>query len=194
MLLESMQHSAERMNRLVGDLQMDTKLGLGKLEIRQQTLRNSDLIQKVIVTFSPLAKAKDVRLIAELDSDLPSVWADQARLFQVFSNLIGNALKFTPANGSITLRTTRRDSQVQFSVEDTGPGIAPNELPNVFYRYWQSKSGSGKGHGLGLGLAIAKGIVEARGGKIWVSSILGQGAAFHFTIPIAQTDSLADAS
>ena len=100
---------------------------------------------------------------------------------QVFENLIGNAIKFTPPGGRITVSAVASDSDVHFSVADTGAGIAPEELPSVFNRFWRAKNT--RRDGAGLGLQICKGIVEANGGRIWVESDPGRGTTFHFTVP-----------
>jgi signal transduction histidine kinase len=118
-----------------------------------------------------------------LDGDLPDIWGDKDRLLQVFENLIGNAIKFTKAGGSITVSAASRDHEVVFQVADTGSGIAPENLPRVFDRFWQA-SRSGR-VGAGLGLLITKGIVEAHRGRIWVESAAGSGSTFFFTIPTA---------
>jgi signal transduction histidine kinase len=104
-------------------------------------------------------------------------------LLQVFSNLGGNAIKFTPANGRIELCVAVTDGSVEFMVRDTGPGISPEDLPHVFDRFWQAKKTARSG--VGLGLAIAKGIVESHRGQIRVVSELGRGSSFVFTVPVA---------
>ena len=110
--------------------------------------------------------------------------ADTARLLQVLSNLVGNAIKFTPRGGVITVRIEPLGDEVRFAVRDTGPGIAPDQVPHIFGRFWQANRKDRRG--IGLGLAIAKGIVEVHGGRIWVESTLGAGSTFYFTIPVAQ--------
>ncbi len=99
----------------------------------------------------------------------------------MFENLIGNAIKFTPRDGQITIGATPGDREVHFFVANTGAGILPENLPHVFDRFWQASSG--KAEGAGLGLAICKGIVEANGGRMWAESAHGHGATFHFTVP-----------
>ena len=101
----------------------------------------------------------------------------------MFSNLGGNAIKFTPENGRIEICATAREATVEFTVRDTGPGIAPEDLPHIFDRFWQAKKAARSG--VGLGLAIAKGIVESHGGGIRVESQLGHGTCFAFTLPAA---------
>jgi Signal transduction histidine kinase len=111
------------------------------------------------------------------------VSSDRERVLQVFANLIGNAIKFTPKGGAIRILAGVEDSNIRFIVADTGPGIPPEHLNHVFDRYWQAKSTAKLG--TGLGLSIAKGIVEAHGGRIWVESPPNQGAQFNFTLPAA---------
>jgi signal transduction histidine kinase len=112
--------------------------------------------------------------------------ADRERILQVFSNLGGNAVKFTRTDGQVEIRVVHRDAMMAFEVRDTGPGIASDELPHVFDRFWQARK-TARG-GVGLGLAIAKGIVEAHGGSINVTSEPGRGSCFAFTLPVATTD------
>jgi signal transduction histidine kinase len=111
------------------------------------------------------------------------VWADRVRVLQVFSNLIGNALRFTPEGGRVTVRARREGARVAFHISDTGKGIAPEHLPHLFDRYWQVKRSR---EGAGLGLPIAKGLVEAHGGHIQVESAPGRGSTFSFTLPVAE--------
>jgi signal transduction histidine kinase len=104
-------------------------------------------------------------------------------LLQILENLVGNAIKFTGAGGVIRIGAARRDADVLFWVSDTGAGIADANLPHVFDRFWQVSKGGRRG--AGLGLPIAKGLVEAHGGRIWVESTLGRGTTFSFTLPAA---------
>jgi signal transduction histidine kinase len=101
----------------------------------------------------------------------------------VLENLVGNAIKFTPGGGRITVGAAPRDNEVLFWVADTGSGISPDQLPHVFDRFWQARKGARKG--AGLGLPITRGIVETHGGRIWVESTLGRGSIFFFTVPQA---------
>ena len=120
----------------------------------------------------------------DVDRGVPDIWGDRDRLLQVFENLIGNAIKFTNAGGCITVGATSRDHEVIFRVSDTGSGIAPENLPRVFDRFWQAATSTNR-QGAGLGLPITTGIVEAHGGRIWVESTPSRGTTFSFTIPKA---------
>jgi len=124
----------------------------------------------------------------EAPNDLPSVTGDGDRLAQVFTNLVDNALKFTPANGAITLSAKKAGDGMEASVTDTGSGVPDDSLPHLFDRFYQadpSRAG-GKQHGAGLGLAIVKEIVEAHGGKIGVRSQAGQGTTFVIHLPLVK--------
>lgn len=123
--------------------------------------------------------------MADVERELPNVVADRERMLQVFSNLGGNALKFTPDGGPLEIRAAGRDGNLEFAVSDSGAGIAPDDIPHIFDRYWQSTR-TGR-HGVGLGLAITRGIVQAHGGTIRVESTVGYGSTFRFTLPIVPT-------
>ena len=111
------------------------------------------------------------------------ILSDAHRLVQLLSNLVGNAVKFTAPGGRLRISAGVADGDICFSVHDSGSGIPAHDLPRVFDRFWQAERGGDLG--AGLGLAIAKGIVEAHGGRIWVESKLGEGTTFYFTIPTA---------
>jgi signal transduction histidine kinase len=111
------------------------------------------------------------------------VQADPDRVLQIFSNLLGNAVKFTPSHGRIVVAAAQDGKLVRFSVSDTGPGLSADERQHVFDRFWQAEE-TGR-FGIGLGLSIAKGLVEAQGGHIWAEGVPGQGTTFFFTLPIA---------
>src|SRR5690606_23781365 len=114
----------------------------------------------------------------------PTIRADRDRLLQALGNLVGNAVKFTPEGGRVGVYVERAGDEVRFEVRDTGPGIPAAQLPHLFDRFWQARH-SGR-HSVGLGLSIAKGIVEAHGGRIWVESEEGAGARFFVTVPAAE--------
>ena len=143
-----------------------------------------DLLRETMEMFANLATSKQVRLEQMVKTPGLAVEADHERVLQVFSNLVGNALKFTPQGGCVTIAAEPQGAMVRFAVLDTGPGIAPEHLPRVFDRFWKKETSGTKG--TGLGLFIAKGIVDAHGGRIWVESRIGQGTAFYFTLPLAE--------
>jgi signal transduction histidine kinase len=171
------------MNRLIGDLLDVSLIEAGQLSIERARLSTGQLVADSLETQQPLASAAALEMGFDLARELPDVWGDQARLLQVLENLVGNAIKFTPPGGRITLGAGARAGEVLFWVADTGGGISPDELPHVFDRFWQARKDARKG--AGLGLAITRGIVEAHGGRIWVESTLDRGSIFFFTIPQA---------
>jgi signal transduction histidine kinase len=129
---------------------------------------------------TPLAEEKSVRLERDVAERLPCITADAGRVLQVLSNLVGNAIKFTPEGGRIVIGAKPVAAGVEFSVSDTGPGIAPDQLERIFGRFWQADAADRRG--IGLGLTIAKGIMDAHGGRLWVESTLGQGTTFRFIL------------
>jgi PAS domain S-box-containing protein len=181
--IDSILRTARRMNSLIDDLLDVTLIEAGQLRIDYARLPTRQLILDAVEPQRPLAASGAVDLALQLADDLPDVRGDQNRLTQVLANLIGNAVKFTPVEGRVTIGAASRDSEVLFWVADTGCGIAPEGLPHVFDRFWQAVKGAH--HGVGLGLPVARGIVEAHGGHIWVESILGRGTIFFFTVPTA---------
>jgi len=182
-LVDVIERSAKRMNRIVNDLLDVTRMGEGRLPVEQTTISTREVISDVIEAQQPLARAASLSLELQVAKNLPAVWADRHRLLQVFENLIGNAIKFTEAGGVITVGASARDREVLFWVTDTGAGISSEDMPHVFDRFWQGTRGERRGMGLGLG--IVKGLVEAHGGRVWVESTVGRGTTFYFTIPTA---------
>ena len=183
--IEVIQRSANRANRLISDLLDVARIQAGGMAVEPVPVETASLVQEAVEAATPLATGKKLRLEREVPENLLAVCSDRDRVLQVFGNLIGNAIKFTPEGGQITIRAENETLAVKFAVCDTGPGIPPEHLPHVFDRYWQAKSTDKLG--TGLGLSIAKGIVEAHGGRIWVESEPGQGASFLFTLPSAPT-------
>ncbi len=179
--LGTVKRSAERMNRLIQDLLDVSRVTGGKMTMAPRDEDLSLLLAEAAAMLRPLAEARGITFQTRGIRDLPRLRVDGARLMQVISNLVGNALKFTPEGGSVTLAGEWGEDGVRVSVIDTGSGISPEQLPHVFGRFWQANDADRRG--LGLGLGIARGIVEAHGGRIWVESELGQGSIFHFTLP-----------
>ena len=184
-LLDIITESAEWMNRLIQDLLDVSRIEAGELAMERRRFRAEALLDEAVHLFRPLAEGAGVDLVLEVSHPLPEVEADPVRILQVLSNLIGNAVKFTPAGGRIRLVVTpeHEGKWVRFSVIDTGPGIALANMGRLFDRFWQAHSAHAAG--AGLGLAISKAIVEQHGGTIAVESEPGAGATFHFRLPAA---------
>ncbi|PYO50240.1 MAG: hypothetical protein DMD72_02965, partial [Gemmatimonadetes bacterium] len=180
--LRIIKRAGERANRLIQDLLSVTTIEAGRLSIAPRKVSVADLFNEAWEMLEPVAREKGLKLVVNAADDLPAVRADPARLLQVISNLVGNAIKFTPSGGLITLSTVRSEGQVVCSVSDTGPGIPPAQIPRLFGKFWQAERGDSRG--VGLGLAIARGIVEAHGGTITVDSAVGRGSVFSFAVPL----------
>ena len=181
--LGAVQRAVQRMDRLIHDLLDLSRADAGRLWIRPAPADAEALLREAIDAHCEIAAAKGITLEATAEEPLPGILVDRERIAQVFSNLIGNALKFTPDGGRVSVRGWRATPEVRFAVEDTGPGIAREDQQHVFDRFWQARNASGLG--TGLGLSIAKAIVEGHGGSIRVESAPGQGSRFEFSLPTA---------
>lgn len=181
--VEAIESSVDQMNTLIRDLLDAAKLEAGTLALSRFPTELEPLLEQVLEVQRPLFVESRLELSMRLAPGLPRVDVDPGRLSQVLSNLLGNAQKFTPAGGTVTLVVEAREQEVCFSVEDTGPGIPEDQREHIFDRFWQGNRLDRRG--AGLGLSIVKGIVEAHGGRVWVESELGRGSAFRFTIPAA---------
>jgi signal transduction histidine kinase/ActR/RegA family two-component response regulator len=187
-LVESMNRAATRMHRLIGDLLDVATIEAGHLSIQRESHSLEELMAEALDTRQAAARAEGLALSSEIDASAGlEVDCDRDRLLQVFSNLIGNAIKFSRA-GNVSIRVSMQGDDHVFSVQDSGVGIAPSALPHVFDRFWRDAAASKDGNGLGL--SIAKGIVEAHGGRIWVESQKGVGSTFYFTLPGATASAL----
>ena len=179
-----MRRAADRMNRLIQDLLDVKRIESGGLIIETRPEHAATIVGEAVEMLRPLATDAGLTLESLVPEELPLIQADPARIQQVLSNLVGNAIKFTPSAGRITIRAERGpDSCVRLCVRDTGTGIPPDQIPHIFGRFWQGRRSDSRG--VGLGLAIVKGIVEGHGGRIWVESRPGVGSEFIFTVPIA---------
>ncbi len=179
--------SADRMSRLIDDLLDVARLDAGHLKVEPAAEPVADLVEEAVALSAHLARQAGVRLTVCADEDLPHVMADRERVLQVLSNLIGDALKFTPRAGEITVGVSAEDGRVVISVADTGPGIPEESRAHLFDRFWKGRSSGSKA--AGLGLAIVKGLVEAHEGEVWVESEAGAGSTFSFSLPLAEKPS-----
>jgi signal transduction histidine kinase len=183
-LTERIDRSAERMTRLIGDLLDASKIEAGVLRIAARPESAASLVDSAVEMFRAVAAEKSIQLSSRTPSSPVNVLCEKDLVLRVFSNLIGNAIKFSPRGSSILVVAKELSGQARFSVMDGGPGIPEAHLPHAFDRYWQQKDSDRRGSGLGL--YIAKGIVDAHGGRIWIESTAGQGTAIHFALPVAQ--------
>ncbi len=178
--IDTMQQAAGRMNTLLEDLLDTSKIDAGRYSITPQKLDVGQMFEEAQALLAPLALDKDISISFAADPDL-RIHADPERLFQVLSNLVGNAIKFTPRLGTVGVHAKSVGDEIVFTVRDSGEGIPKEHLPHVFDRYWTVKEGNP--NGTGLGLYITQGIVEAHGGRIVAESEPGQGSEFRFTVP-----------
>ncbi|NNA70282.1 ATP-binding protein [Pseudomonas gessardii] len=178
--IDTMQQAAGRMNVLLEDLLDTSKIEAGRYTVRPVPLDVSQIFEEAYSLLAPLALEKGVDLSFNAEPGL-QINADPERLFQVLSNLIGNAIKFTPRLGKIGISAMSNGEEIVFAVRDSGEGIAPDQLPHVFDRYWTLAENNPTGSGLGL--YITQGIVKAHGGRIEAESELGRGSEFRFTVP-----------
>ncbi len=175
--------AARRMERLISDLLDLAKIEAGRFAVERKAIDVRALLQEVAESHEPTAREKSIHLATATVDHPCELLCDRDRMLQVFSNLVGNAIKFTPEGGDITLGLDHCGEEVQLSVRDTGPGIGEDERAHIFERYWQAQPTVNRG--AGLGLFITKGIVEAHGGRIWIESQPGAGSTFRFTVPRA---------
>lgn len=180
--VESVRAAARQADGLIQDLQDVSRISAGRLRVERRRVAALDLVEEAANLFEPVMVDAALRFVRDFDPALPTVLADMHRLQQVLSNLLGNAVRFTPHGGAVTLSAHVVDDMLRIAVRDTGPGVTPEDVPRLFERYWQAprllRAGSG------LGLYIAKGIVEAHGGEIGVASAMGAGSEFWFTLPL----------
>ncbi|HEY5270554.1 MAG TPA: ATP-binding protein [Anaerolineales bacterium] len=185
---QQIHQEADRLARLVDDLQELSRVEAGAYPLDIHPMAVSPLVETIIKRFAAQARTKGIELRPNLPADLPPVLADQDRITQVLTNLVGNALQYTPEGGQVTILAARHGHQVNISVVDTGIGIPADHLTNIFTRFYRvDKSRSRQaGGGSGIGLTIARHIVEAHGGRIWVESGgEGKGSTFTFSLKAA---------
>ncbi len=181
-LVRTIESSTAWMNRLIEDLLDVARVEAGRLALERSPHDLVRVISEATVMLEPLIAEKSLTLREELPDYLPRANVDSRRIVQVLENLVSNAVKHTAAGGEIRIHAEASNGEIRVSVRDTGSGIPSENLPHLFDRFWQAR-GARRG-GAGLGLAIAKGIVEAHGGRMWVESELGSGSVFGFSIPL----------
>jgi signal transduction histidine kinase len=183
---EAMHAEARHLNRLVQDLRTLSLADAGELSLTRRPVSVSDLLNRVAGAHQPQAEKAQISLLAGPDSDLPELQADPERLVQVLGNLVGNALRHTPAGGQISLLARLENRAILLQVQDTGPGIPPEELPHIFNRFYRGDQARHQTGGeSGLGLAIVRAIVEAHGGTMFVESEIGRGTTFTIKLPLS---------
>ncbi|MEN4750845.1 ATP-binding protein [Pseudomonas sp. Ps21-P2] len=180
--VDILQRASSRMSSLLEDLLDTSKIEAGRYFIDAERLEVSQLFEDAWSLLTPLALNKFIDLTFHAEPEL-TVFADPERMFQVLSNLVGNAIKFTPKAGSVKVTAAGAGDHVVFTVVDTGEGIGSDQLPHVFERYWRRREGNP--NGTGLGLYISQGIVKVHGGELTATSEEGVGSEFRFTIPRA---------
>jgi PAS domain S-box-containing protein len=177
------QRAGERMNQMIEDLLNLAKIESGNYAITKREVCGCNVVTEAVEMMSAQAQEKNIKIETSGTDQPLQMSCDHTQILRVFSNLIGNAIKFTPEFGWVRVAAEDQGKEVLFTVSDTGPGIAEHHIPHVFDRFWQASKTQHMG--TGLGLAISKGIVEAHGGRIWVTSRFGHGATFLFTLPKA---------
>jgi signal transduction histidine kinase len=171
---------AERMARMIDDLVDFAGIESGRLALERGKHDPAEIITAAREMFGPIAQERGLVFEVNVAKPLPQIDCDSERALQVISNLVANAFKVTPRGGQVSIGAAPQDREIVFFVKDTGPGIEAEELPNLFERFWRSKRPHYKG--AGLGLSIARGIVDAHGGRIWAESQVGVGSTFYFSL------------
>jgi signal transduction histidine kinase len=182
--LQTAQRDIRSLSQLIDDLFEMAQLDAGGLPLERRPNSISDLISDTLESFSAQAGRLGVRLEGSCAPGVDPVWIDAQQIGRVLANLVGNALRHTPASGTVSVQASTTAEGVQVEVANTGEGISADDLPHVFEQFYRGeKSRSRATGGAGLGLAIAKGVIEAHGGRIWVESRPGQGVRFYFALP-----------
>ncbi|HEY1372950.1 MAG TPA: ATP-binding protein [Candidatus Binatia bacterium] len=184
--LTRIKSNTDRLSRLINDLLDLSAIEAGKIDLKRSRVALAPLARDVAETLRPVAADKSIHLEVSAADATVTAWADRDKVIQVFMNLIGNALKFTPAEGKVTVAVERDgEGWAKVSINDTGPGIPTEEAQKIFDRFYQvAAAGRQKARGTGLGLSISKSLVEMHGGKIWMESQPGHGSTFSFTLPV----------
>jgi signal transduction histidine kinase len=187
----SIEAVAQRMEHLIKGMLDVATIEAGRFSVTPAPCDVAGLIREAVEMFEGLSASRQIQLEPGDGTGGLTINADRERVLQVLSNLLGNALKFTPPGGRVRVGVQRQGAMAHFTVSDTGPGVAAPDAPHVFERYWKRETKGQKG--TGLGLFIAKGIVDAHGGRIWVEGEPGRGATFAFTLPVVEPTASASA-
>ncbi len=182
--LDRMEVEVDALTQMVQELLELSRIESGQAPFRLAPMAVAEAVLPAVERLRPQAERSGLRLTVDLPPALPPVLADAERIQQVVTNLVHNAIKFTPTGGEVTISAASGEGEVVVSVCDTGVGISADDLPRIFERFYKADQARRSG-GTGLGLAIAKHIVQAHGGRIWVESIEGKGSMFHFSLPSA---------
>ena len=180
----------ERLTHLINDVLDLAKIEAGKMEWSLENVSMTEVAERAIAATSSLFEQKTLKLVKQIDTDLPDISGDRDKLIQVIINLISNAVKFTD-KGSVTCKVFKEKDEIVVSISDTGIGIAPEDFGAVFEQFKQvgGDTLTDKPKGTGLGLPICKEIVEHHGGRIWLESEIGKGSTFSFALPVSKTGS-----
>lgn len=179
---DSLRRSALQMSRLISDVLDSSRIEAGSLMLNMRQEEVGSVIREALESIQPNADQRAVRIESELDQERRlEIPCDRDRMLQVLSNLLGNAIKFSPWGGTVRVRLDSTDQEIRVAIEDQGPGIDEDQRKMLFEKYWQARQTAHLGSGMGL--SIAKGIVEAHGGRIWVQSSTEKGSVFWFALP-----------
>ncbi len=179
--IQMIKRNAAKGLRLIDDILDMESVAQGKMRLILGAVNIQDLVHEAVDTCAHIAKSKNISIKMFVEGTLPNLMCDRGRMLQVITNIIGNAVKFTPVGGTIKISVSTKDKNIFFTFQDDGPGIPPSKTEAIFSRYAQL--GSAHRTGLGLGLYISKMFVEAHHGEIWVESELGKGSQFHLKLP-----------
>ncbi len=179
--LEIIEEEADRLNEMIENLLDASRLQAGGISLNMVDVSLPKLAERMAEKFR--TQAEQHTIVVDFEPDFPIVLADEDRLAQVFSNLISNAIKYSPHGGEIRIEGQARPRQVVVCVTDQGPGIAPNDVPHIFDRFYRSDQAARTTKGAGLGLYLSRAVVEAHGGRIWVDPKTGEGARICFSLP-----------
>ena len=186
--VETIHRQADHLARLINDLLDLARIESGKMELKPVPMRLPEIVSQVIETLRPIWESKGLKIELESPPSLPLVLADQGALRQILSNLLDNAIKFTPKGGRIAVRSSIQPDHLRIEVKDSGVGILSSDLPRIFERFYRADASRPRSpESTGLGLAIVKHLVLAQGGEVWAESELGKGSSFYFTLPLTST-------